>query len=99
MWEGLRGGILEVPGEDGAVSGSGRLPAAPWRRCSSGPRRAGGGLLAKRKGVEGEGKAGTGGGETLVCEPPEGTDLRGDPADGAPGEWGTSGWWGSGRGG
>lgn len=34
--------------------------------------------MAKRKGI-GEGKTGTGGGKTPMCEPPEGRDLRGEP--------------------
>ena len=77
MWEGLLGGIEEVPGEDGAVNGSGRLPAAPWRRCSLGTRRAGEGPLAKKR-VEGGKDGDWRRGDPGVRAPLEGTDLRGE---------------------
>lgn len=100
MWEGLLGGIEEVPGEDGAVNGSGRLPAAPWRRCSLGTRRAGEGPLPKTKREEGGRDGDWRRGDPGVRAPLEGTDLRGEVIrlkehllNG-----GTSGRWGSGPG-
>ena len=74
MWEGLLGGIEEVPGEDGAVNGSGRLPAAPWRRCSLGTRRAGEGPLPKTKREEGGRDGDWRRGDPGVRAPLEGTD-------------------------
>ena len=90
MWEGLLGGIEEVPGEDGAVNGSGRLPAAPWRRCSLGTRRAGEGPLAKKKGGGGRERRGQVEGRPGRASPlgGDGPAGRGDPAEGAPAEWG-----------
>lgn len=78
MWDGLLGGIEQVPGEDGAVNGSGRLLAAPWRRCSLGTRRAGEGPLAKKKGMEGGKDGDWRRGDPGVRAPLEGTDLRGE---------------------